>query len=71
MINYFQVEVVTRGLEAFGGGGGDASQTEEPGGELAQEPGGVLALAVGGARLPDIPLFNGQVSAVCQDDFLS
>uniref|UniRef100_A0A2H1V2V3 SFRICE_030091 n=1 Tax=Spodoptera frugiperda TaxID=7108 RepID=A0A2H1V2V3_SPOFR len=48
-----QVEVWTRGLEAFGGGA-DADAG------AAEEPAAGLALSVGGARLPDVQLFRGQ-----------
>ncbi|KAJ8714786.1 hypothetical protein PYW08_004767 [Mythimna loreyi] len=60
------VDVGTRGLEVFGGTSGDdsadqsqqSSESSEP--SQPSEPAGTLALSVAGARLPDIPLFNGQ-----------
>lgn len=50
-----EVEVWSRGLQALAGAGDEAGDGEGAGGGLA--------ITVAGARLPDVTLFDGQVSA--------
>lgn len=54
------VRVFTRGLEAFAGGDAETS-TEGEDAPPAEGAAGGLALSVGGARMRDVTLFNGQV----------
>lgn len=58
-VDALTVRVWTRGLEAFGGAEGEGGA----GGGEGEAAAGGLALSVGGARLRDISLFEGQVAA--------
>ncbi|CAB3230183.1 unnamed protein product [Arctia plantaginis] len=58
-VDALTVRVFTRGLEAFGGGDAETSPEGEDAPPAEGAVGG-LALSVGGARMRDVTLFNGQ-----------